>query len=265
VELIELPRGAGAPVLPRVMTQEERERNKAELETMLWQANHFAADPENALVWRMSQRRLDAEAIRDAILASSGQLDLTPLVGSSMAARGDGPIGQFRQFPNAGVPEDELVEAGARSNARSVYLAIARELPPDALAVFDFAEPGFVSGNRETINVPSQALYLLNSPFIATAAQKLGERVMATCPPKGSGDTSANLAARVQLAYSLVFSRPPTAAEGQAASEFFANFPAVSGSRNVRAVSTGADDATSDVWASFSRVLFASAEFRFLK
>jgi hypothetical protein len=50
---------------------------------------------------------------------------------------------------------------------------------PDTLAVFDFAEPSLVSGRRETTNVPSQALFLLNSPFIATAAQKLGERVMA--------------------------------------------------------------------------------------
>jgi hypothetical protein len=51
---------------------------------------------------------------------------------------------------------------------------------PDALAVFDFAEPGFVSGSRETTNVPSQALFLLNSPFIATAAQKLGGAIAGT-------------------------------------------------------------------------------------
>ncbi|MEZ0258659.1 MAG: DUF1549 domain-containing protein, partial [Chthoniobacter sp.] len=125
---------------------------------------NFTADPENTLVWRMSQRRLDAESIRDAILAASGQLDLRPPVGSPIAERGNGPIGQFRQFPNAGVPEDVLVEAGSRTTARSVYLPIARELLPDALAVFDFAEPGFVSGQRETTTVPSQALFLLNSP-----------------------------------------------------------------------------------------------------
>ena len=48
-------------------------------------------------------------------------------------------------------------------------LPIARDMLPDALAVFDFAEPGFVNGSRETTNVPAQALYLLNSPFTATA------------------------------------------------------------------------------------------------
>lgn len=126
---------------------------------------NFTIDPENALVWRMSKRRLDAEAIRDAILAASGQLDLRAPIGSLIAERGNGPIGEFKQFPGAGVPEDVLVEAGTRTNARSIYLPIARELLPDALAVFDFAEPGFVNGSRETTNVPSQALFLLNSPM----------------------------------------------------------------------------------------------------
>ncbi len=132
---------------------------------------NFAADPENALVWRMSKRRLDAESIRDAALAISGQLDLRPPLGSPVAERGNGPIGQFKQFPGAGVPEDVLVESGVRTNARSVYLPIAREMLPDALAVFDFAEPGFVTGSRETTSVPSQALYLLNSPFIHRRAE----------------------------------------------------------------------------------------------
>src|SRR6185437_6939609 len=167
-------------------------------------------------VWRMSKRRLDAEAIRDAILAASGQLDLRPPIGSPIAEHGNGPIGQFKQFPGAGVPEDVLVEAGARTNARSVYLPIARELLPDALAVFDFAEPGFVNGTRETTNVPSQALYLLNSPFIATAAQKLAERVMAAYPADEQ---------RVAFAYWLVFSRGPSDAERQAAFDFFSKFP----------------------------------------
>jgi hypothetical protein len=206
---------------------------------------NFAADPENALVWRMSKRRLDAESIRDAILAASGQLDLRPPLGSPVAERGNGPIGQFKQFPGAGVAEDVLVESGARMHTRSVYLPIARDMLPDALAVFDFAEPGFVKGNRETTNVPSQALFLLNSPFIATAAQKLGERLLAAYPGAN------NLEQRVQLAYWLVFARAPDDTERQAALSFFAKFP-------------GAPSAPTAAWTSFSRVLLASADFRFL-
>jgi hypothetical protein len=208
---------------------------------------NFAADPENALVWRMSKRRLDAEAIRDAMLAICGQLDLRPPLGSPIAEHGNGPIGQFKQYPDAGVPEDVLVEAGNRTTVRSVYLPIARELLPDALAVFDFAEPGFVTGSRETTNVPSQALYMLNSPFIASVAQKFAERVIATYPANANNSD----AQRVQFAYGLVFSRSPSEAEQQATSDFFAKFPTTNASATA-------------AWTSFCRALFASAEFRFL-
>jgi hypothetical protein len=145
------------------------------------------------------------------------------------------------------------VESGARTNARSVYLPIAREMLPDALAVFDFAEPGFVTGSRETTNVPSQALFLLNSPFIATAAQKLGERL--TAPTSGV----ATLEQRVQLAYWLVLCRAPSETERQTALNFFANFP----NGEIRPVSTTAKEPAA-AWTSFCRVLLASADFRFL-
>jgi mono/diheme cytochrome c family protein len=225
---------------------------------------NFAADPENALVWRMSKRRLDAESMRDATLAISGQLDLRPPLGSPIAVLGNGPIGQFRQFPNAGVPEDVLVESGARTNARSVYLPIARDMLPDALTVFDFAEPGFVSGSRDATNVPSQALYMLNSPFIATAAQKLAERVMATYPAGPDSDAATNLAQRVQLAYGLVFSRAPSEGERQVAYNFFSKFPSAPPAGDVRAVSLNKTDPATAAWISFCRALFASAEFRYL-
>lgn len=208
---------------------------------------NFVADPENTLVWRMSKRRLEAEAIRDAILAIGGRLDPRPPLGSPIAEHGNGPIGQFKQYPDAGVPEETLVEAGSRTGVRSVYLPIARELVPDALAVFDFADPGFVTGSRETTNVPSQSLYMLNSPFIADAAQKFAERVIATWPASANNSD----AERVQFAYGLVFSRAPTEAEQQVASEFFAKFP------NDNAAETTA-------WTSFCRALLASAEFRYL-
>lgn len=223
----------------------------------------FAADPENALVWRMSKRRLDAESIRDATLAISGQLDLRRPLGSPIAERGNGPVGQFKQFPGAGIPEDALVESGARSSARSVYLPIARDMLPEALAVFDFAEPGFVSGSRETTNVPAQALFLLNSPLIATAAQKMGQRVMAAYPAGPNGG-AVSLDQRIQFAYWLAFCRAPSDAERQAALDFFAKFPGPTPTSDVRTVSTAAPDAATAAWTSFCRVLFASAEFRFL-
>ena len=207
---------------------------------------NFAADPENALVWRMSKRRLDAESIRDAILAASGQLDLRPPIGSPIAEHGNGPIGIFKQFPNAGVPEDALVESGARTNARSVYLPIAREMLPDALTVFDFAEPGFVSGNRETTNVPFARA--LHAQF-AVHRQRRAEARRAR-----DGHISRARAARAVRLLARIFARPQrSGATGGA--QLLRKIPQ-------RGAST---DATTAAWTSFSRVLFASAEFRFLK
>ncbi|TLD70948.1 DUF1549 domain-containing protein [Phragmitibacter flavus] len=224
---------------------------------------NFAADPENSQIWRMNKRRLDAESIRDATLAISGQLDLRPPIGSPIAMRGNGPIGEFRQFPNAGIAEELLVEAGTRTNARSVYLPIARDMLPDALAVFDFAEPGFVNGSREVTNVPEQALYMLNSPTLATAAQKLSERVLTAYPTSATIDAPATLAQRVQHAYGLVFARVPSEAERQAAFNFFAKFPTAS-SEDGHQGSTTITEGSAAAWTSFCRALFASAEFRYL-
>jgi hypothetical protein len=209
---------------------------------------HRGAMPASS--WLSSLRDENAGCslpIRDAMLAICGQLDLRLPLGSPIVEQGNGPIGQFKQYPSAGVPEDVLVEAGSRTTARSVYLPIARELLPDALAVFDFAEPGFVTGSRETTNVPWQALYMLNSPFIASAAQKFAERVITTYPES----TTNTDAGRIQFAYGLVFSRSPSEAEQQAASDFFAKFP-------------GANASATTAWTSLCRALFASAEFRFL-
>ena len=219
----------------------------------------FAADPENKLVWRQDKRRLDAECVCDAIFSAAGTLDLSEPAGSAIAMAGDGPIGQ-RRF--VGVSEDVLVNAN--SNVRSVYLAVARDMLPDALAVFDFAEPSLVTGARETTNVPSQALFLLNSPFATTQAQKFAERVLAAHPGGPNAGVTANLDARVTAAYWTAFGRAPTAGERQAASAFFSRVPSnwSKGDKSAPGLPDASD--AKAAWTSFCRALFASAEFRYL-
>ena len=217
----------------------------------------FAADPENTLVWRMSKRRLDAECIRDAILATSQQLQLQPPVGSPVALAGDGPVSR----PRRGGSD---VAINAATNVRSVYLPIIRDLLPDALDAFDFAEPSLVTGARETTNVPSQALFLLNSEFVATQARLLGQRVVASYPGGPNGGASANLDERVTYAYWLVFSRPPDAVERTAAMTFFGKFPAAWSKGDKSAPGLRNAEAATAAWTSFCRALFASAEFRYL-
>jgi hypothetical protein len=226
-----------------------------------YQEKNFAADPENTLVWRMSKRRLDAECIRDAILQTSGQLSFKQFPGSVIAYGGDGPIGVARFF---GVQEDSVVDSGARSILRSVYLPIARDVLPDVLAIFDFAEPTLVSGSRETTNVPSQALYMLNSPFVQKAAAKFAERVLAIYPGGPNGGLAANLQPRITYAYWMTCSRGPTPSERAAAADFFTKFPASWKKGDDQPTPIHGDEAIKAAWTSFTRALFASAEFRYL-
>ena len=218
----------------------------------------FTADPENALVWRMSKRRLDAECIRDAMLAISGDLQYTAPIGSAIAESGDGGINGPR---GRGLSEATI---NAETPVRSVYLPVARDFLPDALALFDFAEPSLVTGDRETTNVPSQALYLLNGSFAAGRAERFGERIVAGYPAGPNGGLAASLPERITYAYWLAYSRPPDNVERTAAMNFFSRFPSswnkgASGAAGVRDA-----EAAKAAWTSFCRALFASAEFRYL-
>jgi hypothetical protein len=222
---------------------------------------NFHADPENALVWRANKRRLDAECVRDAILFVSGDLQYSRPVGSAIALQGDGPIGQPRF---RGMSDETLLNAGTTSKVRSVYLPLARDLTPDALAVFDFADSSLVTGTRETTNVPSQALYLLNSSFVADQARKLSKRITDAYPTGANAGTAARLDERLRYAYWIVFNRPPDAAEKQAAITFFTKFPN-SWAKGDKAIPGMKDaEAIDAAWTSFCRALFAAGEFRYL-
>lgn len=199
----------------------------------------FAADPQNALVWRHNKRRLDAECIRDATLVASGQLDLKPPVGSAVALAGDGPIGSTGGFIR--INEDTFINA--TSNYRSLYLPIARDVLPDALAVFDYSEASLVMGAREQTNVPQQALYMLNNDFVIAQAEKFAKR-LGTQPTAGTDE-------RIALAYAIAFGRQPATKEIQTAKAFL---------DRERSIGHSADKA----WSTFCQALFASAEFRFL-
>jgi uncharacterized protein DUF1549/uncharacterized protein DUF1553/cytochrome c len=233
----------------------------------------FHADPENALVWRMSKRRLDAECIRDAMLAVSGQLS-SPPTGSLIAQAGDGPIGgQARRLSS--ISEESIVNANG--NYRSVYLPIARDVLPDALAVFDFAEPSLVTGSREVTNVPSQALFVLNSSFVADQSRKLAESLINAYPAGPNGGVTANYDQRLTWAYWLVFSRPPSTTEKRAALNFLTRYPAQWSKETKSASASGNGKSGGGVtsslldqegvkaaWTSLCRALFASAEFRYV-
>jgi hypothetical protein len=219
---------------------------------------NFAADPENHLVWRMSQRRLDAECIRDAMLAISGGLDMKPPLGSEISKAGDGVMAQGFRGINESVVQRNIPN-------RSVYLPIGRDLLPEVLELFDFAETSLVTGARDQTNVPSQALWLLNSEFSQAQAKAFATRIVAQYPAGKNAGVSANMDQRVIYAYWLALGRPPTAGERQAAFNFFTRFPGnwKPGSSSAPALRDA--DGVEAAWTSFCRALFASSEFRYLR
>jgi cytochrome c553 len=187
---------------------------------------NYDADPDNVLVWHMRKRRLEAEALRDAMLALSGQLDPTPPRGSSVAQGGEGNVGfRFR----AG-------DAIATDTHRTVYLPVVRDGVPEMLTVFDFPDPSLIIGERPATTIPAQSLYLMNSAFVIRQADAMVDRL-------GTGDD----ATRVRQAFLLCYGRPPVERELKNAEKFFAEY---STKKTPRAA-----------WAALCQALFASAEF----
>ena len=121
---------------------------------------------------------------------------------------------------------------------RAVYLPIVRDQLPDSLTLFDFADPSLATGERASTSGPTQALYLMNSPFVIRQAESAATRLLAI-----EGDDDA----RIKLAYLRFLSRPSTATEVVQARDFLA---------------VGSDRKAA--WTAFCQALYASAEFRYL-
>ncbi|MGV3773194.1 MAG: DUF1553 domain-containing protein [Verrucomicrobiales bacterium] len=122
----------------------------------------LAIDPENRLFWRAARQRLEAECIRDSMLAVAGQL--------SSAKRG-GPTYRPGMSADYGFLFSEPV--------RSVYVPAFRNALPELFEMFDFADPSMVVGVRNVSSVAPQALFLLNHPFVRAQARGAAERLLA--------------------------------------------------------------------------------------
>jgi hypothetical protein len=209
-------------------------------------AVNVVVDPANRLVWRHTPRRLDAEEIRDAMLAASGKLNLNRPHGSPAQDL------KVMELPNNGPLAKKLDEAAQQSVHRSVYLPLLRTLTPRPLEIFDFAEQGMVTGSRDSTTVATQALYLLNDPFVRQQASSLAARLL-------GGDDLDN-ADRLRLAYVLALGRSASAKEVERAQKYLAAYEAA-----VRAGSESAAAPRTAAWASFCQAVLASAEFRFVR
>ena len=163
-------------------------------------------DPDNQYLWRFRIQRLDAEIVRDAMMAASGALDL---------AMGGPPVfphlpGEILRSMSEGIWKRE--EDGPRVWRRSVYVYRKRGLPFPMFEVFDLPDQNTSCGRRNVSTVPTQALTLLNDEFVLRQSKLFADRV----EEAASGDA----AKRVDLAYRIALSRPPREDELKLAVEF---------------------------------------------
>ncbi|MFO0915760.1 MAG: PSD1 and planctomycete cytochrome C domain-containing protein [Pirellulales bacterium] len=170
-------------------------------------SEQMRADPENRLLWRRSQSRLDAETIRDAMLAVSGRLDTT-MYGP--------PI-----YPH--VPAEALQNHADKetiwpafdeqtASRRTVYAFIKRSLLLPMLEVLDFCDTTRSTGRRMTTTVPTQALTMFNGQFTNRQAELFADRLQRMAPDDPTR--------QIQLAWQLALSRLPSEVELAAATAF---------------------------------------------
>jgi len=155
-------------------------------------------DIENRLLWRANRKRLEAEAIRDAMLQISGQLDPT---------RGGLTIRKIEQYDQ---------DYQFKSQRRSVYVPSFRNSVLDIFEVFDMANPNLVIGRRTPSVLPTQSLFMMNSPFVIDLARK-------TAALHGEGLTP-NQSSLVTHLYRNILGRYPEAQELKLAMRYLNSF-----------------------------------------
>ena len=184
-------------------------------------------DPENRLLTHMNRRRLDAESLRDTMLALSGTLKL--------------------EMGGATFPADLKSDVGFRFDAprRSVYVPVFRSSLPELFEVFDFANPSMVTGRREVSTVAPQALFMMNHPFVQKQARLTAERVLS--------EPGLTEESRIDYAYLQILGRHATEEELSLSQQFLKS---VADTRKREQV---------DAWAQMVQSMFATIEFRYIR
>ena len=199
-------------------------------------ARNTAIDSRNDYLWKFNRRRLDAEEIRDSLLAISGNLDAAP--------------GAEQPFP----PEMEWrytqhtpFIANYDNNKRSVYLMQQRIRRQPFLDLFDGSDPNAITGVRPITTTALQALYTMNDPFFHAQADSLAVRV---------GMAYNTDLERLRYAYRLILGRVPANDEVHDARQFLAG-----ARKSVEGTAVPEDQRNRQAWAALMRVLLASNEF----
>jgi transposase-like protein/cytochrome c553 len=201
--------------------------------------NPDEADPTNRLLWRQNVKRLEGEAIRDAILVLSGRFD-GRMYGRSV------PVHLTPFMEGRGRPAESGPVDGA--GRRSVYIAVRRNFPDPFFQAFDMPNPHTTTGRRNVSNVPAQALAMMNNPFVIQQAQRWGRRL-------AEQTSSDDQMGRIRQAYLACVARAPSESELHAAVTFL----------EAQAADLKTEVHDPRVWGDLCHVLLNSKEFLFVR
>tara|TARA_R110002111_G_scaffold227346_1_gene288849 strand:- start:105614 stop:108949 length:3336 start_codon:yes stop_codon:yes gene_type:complete len=205
-----------------------------------YNAEMASVDPENRLLWRMNRKRLEAEAIRDSILAVCGNLDYE-MSGSMLGV-------ENRKYVTSTSNVDPVVY---KTNRRSVYLPIVRSALYEVLQAFDFGDPSVLSGDRTHTTVAPQALFMMNSDLMMQNTKDFADQIM--------HETHLDESAKVNRIYERIFSRPATAMEITQARNYIGQYR-----QDLKILEMPAEEKELRTWQSLCRVLISSNEFLFV-
>ncbi len=195
-------------------------------------------DVANDYQWRCDKRRLDAESIRDTLLAVAGNLDRAP-----------GGAHPFPEQKSWNFTQHSPFKAVYDTNKRSVYVMTQRFQRHPFFAMFDGADTNTSTDRRLVSTTPLQALYLMNDPFVHEQATKFAKRV------RDEGKTGED---RVNRASLLLYGRLPTAEEGKAMRDYLAKV-------SEKLLASGhTQQVPVMAWESLARAMFLSNEFVYL-
>lgn len=196
-------------------------------------------DEGNRYYWRFQRQRMDAEALRDSILAVSGTLQ--------PGSNGRHPFKPNDKLKyNQGNPFNEIFD----HNHRTVYLMQPRLNKHPFMALYDGPDPNKSTEQRAASTVALQALSLMNGAFLKEKATALAQRITTEAPDPQ---------ARIQLAYTLLLGRPAESTEQAEALDYLNSYEA-----QLRSEGRSAEEATIVAWTSLSRVMLSSNEFIYI-
>jgi hypothetical protein len=199
-------------------------------------------DAENRWLWAFRPKRHEGEVLRDALLAAAGKLNLQMFGPSSPVVRqGDGSV---------------ITNDDPAGNRRSVYVQVRRSQPVTLMESFDTPKMEINCTRRSEAIVATQALAMLNSPFLEQSAKALAARVVAA--------TSAR-DARIDFTWKLLFTRAPTTTERQSVGEFLDAFAAVRlGEKLSSASAADRQNVEDEAWTQAALSLLNTNEFLFV-